>query len=106
MGREAITYDRILRELNSKFCWTYKAIDEGSQGRISFKEFKKILILEKITTSERKVKELWNLMTDLDFFIKINKSEIRIVDLAAVARVLGHPVLRNSEDPKMEEAEA
>jgi hypothetical protein len=105
MGREPITYDRVLKELNNKFCWTYKAIDEGSQGRISFKEFKKILILEKITTSERKVKEMWNLMTDLDFFIKINKSEIRIVDLAAVATVLGHPVL-NSDDLKTEEVEA
>ncbi len=92
MGRPTITYDGVLRTLNRHFLWIYGPVQPGSREKITLTEFRKILIFEKITTSERKVRELWKMMEDLDFFIKINQSESRLVDLAAMAKVLGFPV--------------
>ncbi len=100
MGRPAITYDGVLTTLNKYFEWNYATIRPGCQDKISFAQFRKILMFEKVTTSERKVRELWKLMEDLDFFVKINQTESRFVDLAAVARALGFPVVDVKSSPK------
>lgn len=92
MGRPTITYDGVLTALNKHFLWIYGPVQPGSREKITLTEFRKVLIFGKITTSERKVRELWQMMDDLDFFIKINQSESRLVDLAAMAKVLGFPV--------------
>ena len=90
MGRQMITYESVLTALNRKFLWVYGPTEKGCEEKITLKDFRKILMMDaKLTASERKVRELWKLMEDLDFFRKINQSESRFVDLAAVADALG-----------------
>ncbi len=100
MGRPTITYDGILAALNREFLWIYGPVQPGSKEKITLADFRKVLILGKITTSERKVQELWKMMEDLDFFIKINQSNSRLVDLAAVAKVLGYQSIEKVAGPR------
>ncbi len=96
MGRAAITYDIVLKSLNDKLKWIeYGPVVSNTQTTVTFKDFRKILLRDKITTSERKVNELWDLMVDLDFFKRINKSQVRIVHLCEVADALGYDVVDN-----------
>lgn len=89
MGRKAITYKVVLEELNRERYWCYSNPVKNTEDRISLKEFRKVMMFNDVTTSERKVRELWKLMEDLDFFRKVNQSDFRIVDIKAVARALG-----------------
>lgn len=103
MGRRAITYKRVLEELNKERLWTYGQITESMQDRITLKEFRKVLMFRDITSSERKVREMWKLMEDLDFFYKINQSDARLIRLANVAEALGVEV---SKDESLTHAES
>ena len=90
MGRKTITYKVVLEELDRERFWCYGDPSLKLEDRINLKEFRKILMFSGVTSSERKVRELWMLMEDLDFFRKINQSDYRIVDITAVRKALGY----------------
>lgn len=109
-GKKMI-YEIILEELNREKLWFYgKDISENSKDIITLKDFRKILMFGKITDQERKVRELWKLMEDLDFFSKVNQSKSMFVHLGVVAKVLGYETLPSStllqSDNRSEEQQA
>ncbi|MFA6668407.1 hypothetical protein SDC9_194138 [bioreactor metagenome] len=116
MGRPKIDYKVVLKALDSaqELPWRYRTIVEGNRDKISLKEFRKILMVEsEITGAERKVLELWRMMIDLDFFIKVNASDTVLIDLGPVCKALGYRVytkdeyrLLNGEKEEVEECQA
>lgn len=105
MGRQRIDYKVILTALSKHkdLMWGYMEIQDGARDKISLNLFRKVLMLDDkdtgpaITSSQRKVKELWQTMFDLDFFMKINASDVALVDLTAVAKVLGYKIYTREE---------
>lgn len=105
MGRPAIGCKRVLEEIDVYLAkrdiedpWRFRIITEGNQTVITLKEFRRILMIDSdLTTSERKVKELWNQMLDFDFFTKINQSDKVLVNLAECCRALGYRVYTKKE---------
>jgi len=99
MGKASITYKDVLEALNRKaYFWTDLTIFYNTKDTITLKDFRKILIIEaEIARTDRKVRELWSLMQDLDFFVKMNNSSTLRINLEEVAKVLHFKILDQKE---------
>ena len=99
MGKASITYKDVLKALNERaYFWTDVTIFYNTKDTITLKDFRKILIIEaEIARTDRKVRELWSLMQDLDFFVKMNNSSTLRINLEEVAKVLHFKILDQKE---------
>lgn len=74
--------DTVVREMG----WN-PGIRHGEE-KITFREFKRIMIISEITTNDRKCKELWGTVRDLEIGRKVNQSDTLLIEMNALCRLL------------------
>ena len=67
--------------------WIYLEVDNYGEDVLTFNEFSNIMLFNEITTYDRKIKELYETLTETKLARKTNKSAI-IVSLDEVHRIL------------------
>lgn len=108
MGRQRITYKTVLEAVAKKQYWfvEWKNIKRKDRTVVHLKDFRKALHFQDVTSSERKVIELWNLMFDLDFFKKVNNTpDTAFAQLYEIALSLGYTdnIYKNTERTQIQE---
>lgn len=86
MGRPQISIysvlDLVSREMEREGKWDLQTA--SGMEKIKYLEFKIILVTSEITTSDRKVKDLWKLIEELGIGRKINQSDMYLIDISAL----------------------
>lgn len=94
MGRPQISIytvlDVVTREMERSHKWDQ--ISGTGMDKLKYTDFKIILITTEITTSERKVKELWVLIAELDLGKRINQANTYLIDFAKWTAFLGRKI--------------
>ncbi|MCK9333584.1 MAG: hypothetical protein M0Q19_10535 [Candidatus Cloacimonetes bacterium] len=86
MTKKALTPSGILRLLDDQFEWTRS---NNCEAPLLYADFKKnLMCINEVTTDKRKVKEIWNDLSEFEFFKKTNGTAA-IVDVNLVKKKLG-----------------
>lgn len=99
MGRPEISIyrvlDQVVKEMEMSGKWDEIVGTEG-QAKLTFLDFKVILITDEITTSERKIKELWKQIGELGLGRRVNQSQTYIIDLPTFCKFMSRKYERYS----------
>lgn len=86
---KAISIYDVLKTLIRERNWYWAYLEGSGQGEdvLTFSDFRMILTFNEVTTYDRKIKELWELMVSLKLARRSNKSSI-IVNFDEIHRVM------------------
>ena len=93
--------DLVAREKGWRDTLLYSSIDKDAAEVLTYDEFERILILESVTTSPRKVRELWNYLKKFGIGRQVNQNNRIIVNMAALRDLLAKefPAYRDAPVP-------